>query len=72
MCIRRLVASEPKNAGKRGFLAQPVSWDSDITQRRAWAEGLCGHPDQVFARYLLEGIRHGFRMGYDGMDPEVS
>ena len=34
-----------------------------------WAEALCGHPDQGFARYLLEGIRHGFRIGYDGMDP---
>ena len=25
-----------------------------------------GHPDQEFARYIVEGIRSGFRIGFDG------
>ena len=34
-------------------------------QVEAWAEALSGHPDQAFVKYLLDGICHGFRIGYN-------
>ena len=30
-----------------------------------WAEALSSHPDQAFVKYLLDGIFHGFRIGYN-------
>ena len=29
-----------------------------------WQRALSGHPDKVFARYVLEGLREGFRIGF--------
>jgi len=31
----------------------------------AWAQELAGHPDKVLGDKLLQGIRLGFRVGYD-------
>lgn len=31
----------------------------------AWAEALSSHPDRAFVKYLLDGICHGFRIGYN-------
>ena len=30
----------------------------------AWVEALKTHPDKAFARYVCEGLRHGFRVGF--------
>ena len=30
-----------------------------------WAEELQAHPDQVFSNYILQGIRNGFRIGFN-------
>ena len=41
---------------------------SDITTPlvvAAWESCLGAHPDQTFVSYLLEGLRHGFRIGYN-------
>ena len=32
----------------------------------AWEEALRIHPDQAFASYILQGIKHGFHIGFDG------
>ena len=36
----------------------PLHWQE-------WDRALEGHPDQRFRRYVVEGIKHGFRIGYD-------
>ena len=39
---------------------------SPLTERLSrWRHALANHPDQVFARYILEGIQRGFRVGFD-------
>ena len=30
----------------------------------AWAAALASHPDQAFARYICDGLRFGFRIGF--------
>ena len=43
---------------------------SPLTARLArWRQALAGHPDRVFARYILEGLEHGFRVGYNAGTP---
>ena len=43
---------------------------SPLTARLlAWRRALGGHPDGAFARYVLEGIEKGFRIGYDYSTP---
>ena len=32
---------------------------------RAWQSHLQSHPDKTFCHYLLDGIKHGFHIGYD-------
>ncbi len=39
-------------------MASPLQW-------REWEEDLVHYPDRQFANYLVEGIREGFRLGYD-------
>jgi hypothetical protein len=49
-------------------VAHPELWQisSPLTdQLPLWRRALAGHPDQTFARYALEGIEHGFRVGFD-------
>ena len=36
----------------------PLKWQE-------WDQALSGHPDQEFQRYIAEGIREGFRIGFD-------
>ena len=36
---------------------------------RAWHDGLREHPDQYFAGYVLDGLRNGFRIGFDHTAP---
>ena len=37
-------------------------------QLKAWSAALRSHPDTEFAGYILEGIQHGFRIGYNHTD----
>ena len=37
--------------------------------RDAWAEALRQHPDRAFTRYILRGLREGFRIGFDRAAP---
>ncbi len=41
-----------------GMINTPLKWQE-------WAHSLARHPDEVFRSYVIEGIRHGFRVGYD-------
>ena len=36
----------------------PLPW-------RKWDQTLATHPDQRFRRYITEGLRYGFRVGFD-------
>lgn len=39
---------------------------SPLTERLpAWRSALAAHPDHAFSRYVLDGIEHGFRVGFD-------
>ena len=35
----------------------------------AWDRALQAHPDRAFARYILRGIQHGFRIGFNRTSP---
>lgn len=39
-------------------ITTPLCW-------QAWDGYLAGHPDQRFRRYIVDGIRSGFRVGFD-------
>ena len=39
-------------------IATPLCWE-------AWARELQSHPDREFAEYIVGGIQHGFRIGFD-------
>lgn len=49
--LSRAVETEPG-------VSSPVCWE-------AWKKALVGHPDQAFVTYLLEGLKVGFRIGFD-------
>ena len=36
----------------------PLHW-------RTWEEALCSHPDKTFSKLIVEGIREGFRIGFN-------
>ena len=42
-------------------------WENIVTPLRAevWEKLLVNHPDRDFAGFVVRGIRHGFRIGYD-------
>lgn len=37
---------------------------------REWERALAGHQDQAFARYICEGIRQGFHVGFNYQQAE--
>ena len=39
-------------------ISTPLDWQE-------WDRLLAGHPDQRFRKYIVDGIRHGFRLGFD-------
>lgn len=45
-------------------ITTPLNW-------QAWDEALAGHPDQRFRQYIVEGVRDGFRIGYDTQAAEM-
>ena len=36
----------------------PLDWQE-------WESAVADHPDQKFKEYVVNGIRHGFRVGFD-------
>ena len=41
-------------------------WGNVVTPlKREWERCLTSHPDRDFARYVCDGIRKGFRIGYN-------
>ena len=40
----------------------------------AWELALQAHPDRAFAQYIIDGLRHGFRIGFNrgGGEPSIS
>ena len=37
-----------------------------------WEQLMAGHPDSRFRDYILRGLKHGFRIGYNGADMVTS
>ena len=57
-------AARPPELGTAHPELRQVS--SPLTDRLPqWRRALAGHPDQAFAHYVLEGIEHGFHVGFD-------
>ena len=48
-------------------VVMPAEWRGICTPfvLEEWEKALRGHPDQRFARYIISGIREGFRIGFD-------
>lgn len=51
--------------GQRGWLPLEVMAQASPLRWRDWQDGLAGHPDRRFAKFITEGIRQGFRIGFD-------
>ena len=50
----------------RGQTANPqLSQVQTPLKAQAWERALASHPDRAFARYLLRGMREGFRIGFN-------
>ena len=50
----------------------PPSWLTEVKtplRVHAWAAALQSHPDTEFKEYLLQGIRSGFRIGFNCRQP---
>lgn len=60
----KLDSHRPQSAVKTppplGPISSPLS-----THIRAWERRLRSHPDREFAEYILQGLEHGFRVGFD-------
>lgn len=46
-------------------LAERLSRIATPLQLSAWRDALASHPDRQFAEYIINGISHGFRIGFD-------
>ena len=48
-------------------LTHPTEWANIQTSAKIeeWEKGLADHPDQWFAKFILQGLKEGFRVGYD-------
>lgn len=44
--------------GSMQLVTTPLIWQE-------WDRGLARHPDQQFCRYIVDGIRYGFRLGFN-------
>ena len=66
-----LDAARPQELGVNHRELREIS--SPLTRRLPqWSRALVGHPDQAFAQFILEGIEHGFRIGFDHASTLVS
>ena len=52
------------------ILPELEGMQSPLTDRRQqWQECLSAHPDKRFVDYILDGIKEGFRVGFDYASP---
>jgi hypothetical protein len=51
-------ACTPAVPRELSVIATPLRW-------QAWESELWGHPDREFVQLIIEGIRGGFRIGYN-------
>ena len=67
--LLRIDACRPMQAvrlpERLGRINTPLSWSE-------WDRALASHPDQRFRQYIVEGIRYGFRVGFDYQTPIAS
>jgi hypothetical protein len=59
--LKQLGAYRPKDRNVPPQLlsiSTPLKWET-------WAGALQSHPDQEFAAYVVEGLKEGFRIGFD-------
>ena len=49
--------------------SEKLSVVSTPLQLSIWEDSLRFHPDRAFARYILRGMREGFRVGFDRRSP---
>ena len=58
-CCRPAMGSQNPAAGHQGHrISTPVCVS-------AWSSSLLTHPDRRFVNYVLDGFRHGFRIGFE-------
>lgn len=49
------------------LLSHDSGWGKIVTPLRvsAWEKGLASHPDRDFAKFICDGVREGFRVGFN-------
>ena len=62
--LRQLERNTP-DVGQQGLLLPEATVVSTPLQPEAWSAALRHHPDREYASYLVQGIQHGFRIGFD-------
>ena len=62
LCLQFHRPSSPHNSEMLLRVSTPLNTE-------AWARVLAAHPDQAFARYICEGLRSGFRVGFQYGSP---
>ncbi len=50
-------------------MAPQLMWVYTPLVLEAWDQALSTHPDQAYARYIRNGLRHGFRVGFQHGSP---
>ena len=49
-----------------GIFPQLSGMSSPLSERwHSWSRNLSNHPDRTFVSYVLKGLQHGFRVGFD-------
>ena len=60
-----LVELESRRKGARVTVPAMLTTYPSLLQWQDWDDCLANHPDRRFAAYITNGIREGFRIGYD-------
>lgn len=51
------------------YYSEILSPVQTLLRTTAWEEALSTHPDAAFARYIVDGLRRGFRIGFNYTSP---
>ena len=62
--LQQLDCNTP-DEGQQGSLPPEATVVNTPLQVEAWSAALRHHPDREYVSYLIQGIRHGFRIGFD-------
>ena len=62
--LRQLERNTP-DVGRQGSLPPEARVVNTPLQPEAWSAALRHHPDREYVSYLVQGIQHGFRIGFD-------